>query len=298
MRESGRRGGPREVPRTTRKLRRPTRIRATAAPIRCESAVGRACSPCSNCVRNSWRHGPVVDAYTSCSQFVAGNLSGRTSSIRASASTTARSAADAQLPYYEIHYCALPCAPAMYVLAARGSPPLLARRLDRRRVHRASLERLSDQLRLSPNVAGVTLRARRQRPSSSRCSRRSRRGTAASPSARSSAAACSSPRSSSAPSVIAPFSPTAGRLCATRSSAARRRRPRLGVPRRQDHDGRGVGDGLRRLRSPRRLRPRGLPKPPQAARDGTEGRRRRRRRRTAQPPPAAAATLPPPRLAH
>ena len=67
--------------------------------------------------------------------------------------------------------------------------------------------------------------------------------------------------------------------------------PRLGVPRRQDHDGRGVGDGraLRRLRL-RRLRPRGVPKPPQAARDGTEG-----RPPPAPPPlnrrPAAAATL-------
>ena len=66
-------------------------------------------------------YGPtVIDAYTSCSQFVAGNLSW-SAVVDPCFCIHNRSLddADAQLPYYEIHYCALPCAPAvMCVLAA------------------------------------------------------------------------------------------------------------------------------------------------------------------------------------
>ena len=107
-------------------------------------------------------YGPVVDAYTSCSQFVAGNLSW-SAVVDPCFCVHNRSLddADAQLPYYEIHYCALPCAPAvMYVLAALWLAllfSLVGSTADEYIV--PSLERLSDQLRLSPNVAGVTLLA-------------------------------------------------------------------------------------------------------------------------------------------
>ena len=59
---------------------------------------------------------------SSCSQFVAGNLSW-SGVVDPCFCVHNRSLddADAQLPYYEIHYCALPCAPAVrYVLAALG----------------------------------------------------------------------------------------------------------------------------------------------------------------------------------
>ena len=108
-------------------------------------------------------YGPtVIDAYTSCSQFVAGNLSW-SAVVDPCFCIHNRSLddADAQLPYYEIHYCALPCAPAvMYVLAALWLAllfSLVGSTADEYIV--PSLERLSDQLRLSPNVAGVTLLA-------------------------------------------------------------------------------------------------------------------------------------------
>ena len=193
-----------------RKLRRPTQeVRATGwgcdevAARSAELAAPRARLAPTACaihggLRARRRRVHLVQP------FVAGNLSWSDVVVKCfCVHNRSLDDADAQLPYYEIHYCALPCAPAvMYVLAALWLAllfSLVGSTADEYIV--PSLERLSDQLRLSPNVAGVRCsRSATARPSSSRCSRRSRRGTAASPSARSSAAACSSPRSSSAPS--------------------------------------------------------------------------------------------------